>query len=186
MTDPTSTPPSGDEPTGAAAKGADDTVKDAANGASEAASSFIDTIRHAFDDLAEKATPAVREASARAAELTSAAATKAVPLARKAGEATADASGKLAVKSQGLGQRPARDRASHGGDAAGDAAHDAASAASDAADTAADTVSKAASDAAEARRDRRRRAARLTPAPGDAGSFDILRGHERPTHRPPR
>ncbi len=91
----------------------------------------------------------MREASARAAELTSAAATKAVPLARKAGEATADASGKLAVKSKAWAS-DLRASASHDGDAAGDAAHDAASAAGDAADTAADTVTKAADSAADA------------------------------------
>ena len=124
MTDSPSTPPSGDEPLDGAAKGADDAAKDAkdaAEGASETASGIIETIRHAFDDLAEKATPAVREASARAAELTSAAATKAVPLARKAGEATADASGKLAVKSKAWAS-DLRASASHNGDAAGDAA----------------------------------------------------------------
>ncbi len=80
MTDTSTTPPTGDR--------------------HEGSPSFFDSIRDAFDDLAEKATPAVREASARAAELTAAAAAKAAPLARKAGEATAEASGKLAEKSR--------------------------------------------------------------------------------------
>ena len=66
MTDPTSTPPSGDEPIGEAAKGTDDAAKDAAERrVRSAASGIIESIRHAFDDLAEQATPAVREASAR-------------------------------------------------------------------------------------------------------------------------
>ena len=106
MTDPTSTPPSGDEPLHRDRRRRQgrrtDAAKDAARRRRPRPRRAIidDDPLTRFDDLAEKATPAVREASARAAELTSAAATKAVPLARKAGEATADASGKLAVKSK--------------------------------------------------------------------------------------
>ena len=52
------------------------------------------------EDLAERATPMLREFSAKAAEILASAADKAAPLAHKAGEATADASGKLAEKSR--------------------------------------------------------------------------------------
>jgi hypothetical protein len=65
------------------------------------ASGILESIRDAVEDLAEKATPAVREISAKAAELAAVAADRAAPLARKAGEVTADASGKLAEKSRG-------------------------------------------------------------------------------------
>ncbi len=65
------------------------------------ASGILGSIRDAVEDLAEKATPAVREISAKAAELAAVAADRAAPLARKAGEVTADASGKLAEKSRG-------------------------------------------------------------------------------------
>jgi hypothetical protein len=65
------------------------------------ASGILGSIRDAVEDLAEKATPAVREISAKAAELAAVAADRAAPLARKAGEVTADASGKLAQKSRG-------------------------------------------------------------------------------------
>lgn len=62
--------------------------------------SFLDAIRDVVDSLAERAAPAVRELSARAAELTAVAADRAAPLVKRAGEATADASGKLAAKSR--------------------------------------------------------------------------------------
>ncbi len=61
---------------------------------------LFESLRDAIDDLTVRATPAVREVSARAAELTAVAAAKAAPLARKAGDATADASGKLAERSR--------------------------------------------------------------------------------------
>ena len=64
------------------------------------ASGILESIRDAVEDLAEKATPAVREISAKAAELAAVAADRAAPLARKAGEVTADASGKLATRSR--------------------------------------------------------------------------------------
>ena len=63
--------------------------------------SILESLRDAVDDLAERATPTVRELSAKAAELAAVAADKAAPIARKAGEVTADASGKLAEKSRG-------------------------------------------------------------------------------------
>ena len=64
------------------------------------ATSILDSVRDAVDDLAERAGPTVRELSARAAELTAIAADRAAPLAKRAGEVTADASGKLASKSR--------------------------------------------------------------------------------------
>ena len=74
---------------------------DAAKGQGAAtATSIIDSVRDAVDDLAERAAPTVRELSARAAELTAIAADKAAPFAKRAGEVTADASGKLATKSR--------------------------------------------------------------------------------------
>ena len=53
-----------------------------------------------MDDLAERATPTVREFSARAAEFAAVAADRAAPFARRAGEVTSDASAKLATKSR--------------------------------------------------------------------------------------
>ena len=87
------------------------------------ASGILESIRDAVEDLAEKATPAVREISAKAAELAAVAADRAAPLARKAGEVTADASGKLAEKSRGwasdlrsaVGGEEASDPTSHAG-----------------------------------------------------------------------
>jgi hypothetical protein len=67
---------------------------------SSGTTALLDSIRDAFDDIAERATPAVREVSARAAELTAVAAAKAGPFAKKAGAATADASDKLADRSR--------------------------------------------------------------------------------------
>ena len=64
------------------------------------ATALLETLREAVDDLAERASPTVREFSARAAELVATAADKAAPLAKRAGEATSEASGKLAQKSR--------------------------------------------------------------------------------------
>ena len=61
-----------------------------------AATAILESLREAVDDLAERASPTVREFSARAAELAAVAADRAAPLAKRAGEATSDASGKLA------------------------------------------------------------------------------------------
>ena len=74
-----------------------------ASGSTSGASSataLLETLREAVDDLAERASPTVREFSARAAELVATAADKAAPLAKRAGEATSEASGKLAQKSR--------------------------------------------------------------------------------------
>jgi hypothetical protein len=64
------------------------------------ATAILESVREAVDDLAERASPTVREFSARAAEFAAEAADRAAPLVKRAGEATADASGKLAVKSR--------------------------------------------------------------------------------------
>jgi hypothetical protein len=69
-------------------------------GASGQANAILESLRGAVDDLAERATPAVRQISARAAELAAVAADRAAPLAKRAGEATSEASGKLAEKSR--------------------------------------------------------------------------------------
>lgn len=64
------------------------------------ATAILESIREAVDDLAERATPTVREFSARTAEFAAEAAEKASPYLRRAGDATADASGKLATRSR--------------------------------------------------------------------------------------
>jgi hypothetical protein len=64
------------------------------------ATALLESLREAVDDLAERASPTVREFSARAAELAATAADRAAPLAKRSGEVTADASGKLAAKSR--------------------------------------------------------------------------------------
>jgi hypothetical protein len=67
---------------------------------SAAATSILDSVRDAVDELAERAGPSVREFSARAAELAAVAADRAAPLVKRAGEVTADASGRLATMSR--------------------------------------------------------------------------------------
>jgi hypothetical protein len=64
------------------------------------ANAILESLREAVDDLAERATPAVREFGARAAEFAAVAADRAAPLVRRAGEVTSDASGRLAEKSR--------------------------------------------------------------------------------------
>lgn len=64
------------------------------------ATAILESIRDAVDDLAERASPTVREFSARAAIFAADAADKAAPYVKRAGEATADAGGKLASKSR--------------------------------------------------------------------------------------
>ena len=64
------------------------------------ATAILEQIRVAVDDLADRASPTVREISARAAEITADAADKAAPYVRRAGDVTADASSKLASKSR--------------------------------------------------------------------------------------
>ncbi|MFL5671259.1 MAG: hypothetical protein ACJ77C_04105, partial [Chloroflexota bacterium] len=64
------------------------------------ATAILESIREAVDDLAERATPTVREFSARTAEFAAEAAEKASPYLRRAGDATADASGKLATRTR--------------------------------------------------------------------------------------
>jgi hypothetical protein len=80
--------------------GAPEGAPGAGKPAGATATNIIESFREAVDDLAERATPTVREFSARAAEFAAVAADKAAPLAKRAGEATSDASGKLAAKSR--------------------------------------------------------------------------------------
>ena len=68
--------------------------------AKSTATTILESLRGAVDDLAERAAPTMREFSARAAELAAVAADRAAPLAKRAGEATAEVSGKLASKSR--------------------------------------------------------------------------------------
>jgi hypothetical protein len=106
MTDPTSPRPEPGEP--APSKTEHDTTPGPVPGwdpgtsepGASSATGLLESFRSAIDDLFERATPAVREFSAKAAETAASAADKAAPLARRAGEATADASGKLAIRSR--------------------------------------------------------------------------------------
>ena len=101
MTDSSTNPPSddrADEPlTWAPSHGA---PRSRRRCEASAAASLLESLREAIDDMTERATPTVREVSARVAELTATAASKAAPLAKKAGDATADASDKLAERSR--------------------------------------------------------------------------------------
>jgi hypothetical protein len=81
------------------APGAAGSASSAGTGATSA-TAILDSIREAVDDLADRATPTVREFSARAAEFAAVAADRAAPLAKRAGEVTSEASGKLALKSR--------------------------------------------------------------------------------------
>ena len=64
------------------------------------AGAILEQIREVVDDLALRAAPAVKQVSAKAAEVIATAADRAAPLAQRAGEATAEASGKLAERSR--------------------------------------------------------------------------------------
>jgi hypothetical protein len=102
MTEP-NTPPPADRPDETLSWNAEprEDAKPAGDPApASAAASLLDSLREAIDDMTERATPTVREISARVAELTASAAAAAAPLAKKAGDATADASGKLAERSR--------------------------------------------------------------------------------------
>jgi len=99
----------GGSTTGGSADHTHDTTDDAGStgragqggaAAGSTATAILESLREAVDDLAERATPTVREFSARAAELAAIAADRAAPLAKRAGEVTSDASGKLATKSR--------------------------------------------------------------------------------------
>jgi hypothetical protein len=98
MTEPTNPPPHEDQ---AADETFTWTQPPAAHGTpGAAATTILESVRDAVDELAERAGPSVREFSARAAELAAIAADRAAPLAKRAGEVTADASGKLATLSR--------------------------------------------------------------------------------------
>ena len=68
--------------------------------AGAAAVQVLEQLRDAIDDLAERASPTVREYSARIAELAAFTADRTAPFLKRAGEATAEASGKLAERSR--------------------------------------------------------------------------------------
>ena len=70
------------------------------SGAAATATAVLEQIRVAIDDIAERATPTVREFSARAAEFAATAADRAAPFAARAGEVTSEASSKLAERSR--------------------------------------------------------------------------------------
>jgi ABC-type transporter Mla subunit MlaD len=72
----------------------------ATTGAAATATAVLEQLRVAIDDIAERATPTVREFSARAAELAATAADRAAPFAQRAGEVTSEASSKLAERSR--------------------------------------------------------------------------------------
>ena len=72
----------------------------ATSGAAATATAVLEQLRVAIDDIAERATPTVREFSARAAELAATAADRAAPFAQRAGEVTSEASSKLAERSR--------------------------------------------------------------------------------------
>jgi hypothetical protein len=112
---------------------------------SDTVSSLFGTLRDALDDLAERATPTVREVSARTAEIAALAADKAGPAVKKAGDIASDASGKLAVKSRDWA---AEVRASMSSNEP--KAPDVAGAAADAADAAKATAKDATAAAADA------------------------------------
>jgi hypothetical protein len=99
MTESNTTPPAdehADEPLTWNA----DPAKPGPAGGTSAAASLLESLREAIDDMTERATPTVREISARVAEITAEAAAKAAPFAKKAGDATAEASGKFAERSR--------------------------------------------------------------------------------------
>ena len=102
--DETFTWSSSDTPHGESAEGSAGSTSgpsgSAGTSAGATATTILESIREAVDDLAERATPTVREFSARTAEFAADAAEKASPYLRRAGDATADASGKIATKSR--------------------------------------------------------------------------------------
>ena len=123
---------------------AGETSEEARKSTTETVQSILGSLRDAFDDLAERATPTVREVGARTAEITALAAHKAAPMVRKAGDVASDASEKLAVKSRDWA---AEVRASIPGDSA-EAATGAASSATESAKDVASDAAAAASDVA--------------------------------------
>ena len=90
--------PTGADPSGS--DNSDDAAEHGSSGPTASATAVLESLREAIDDLAERASPTVREYSARVAELAAVAADRAAPFAKRAGEATADASGKLAERSR--------------------------------------------------------------------------------------
>ena len=103
MTDPTTNTATQDKPadeTFGWTADAGETADDARKSTSDTVASIFGSLRDALDDLAERASPTVREVGARTAEIAALAADKAGPAVKKAGEVASEASGKLAVKSR--------------------------------------------------------------------------------------
>ena len=126
------------------------------------------SVREAVDDLAERASPTVREFSARAAELAADRRGPRRAAGPRAGDATADASGKLAAKSRSWAADLRASLATRRARATGRAAHRRADRPA--------TPPPTAADASETTGDR--------PARSTARS--VYSRHERPTHRPAR
>jgi hypothetical protein len=87
--------------------------------AGAAAVQVLEQLRDAIDDLAERASPTVREYSARIAELAAFTADKTAPFLKRAGEATAEASGKLAERSRSWAADIRASQGTGGGSGAG-------------------------------------------------------------------
>lgn len=128
MTDETTNPAPEENP----AAGADETFgwtgeADAAASdgkASGAGREWLAQLQSMIENIAEQAGPALREISAKAAELAAAAGEKAGPAATRAAEITAEAGTKLAEKSRDLAAEIRRDMAAR---AAGESGADEAS-----------------------------------------------------------
>ena len=79
---------------------------------------WIAQLQSMIENLAEQATPVVREVGAKAAELAALAGEKAGPVAHRAAVMTAEAGQKLALKSRDLAAELRRDQAADGTSAA--------------------------------------------------------------------
>ena len=112
-----------DSTSGSAGASASGSAGSAGTSAGTTATAILESIRVAVDDLADRASPTVREFGARAAEFTADAADKAAPYVRKAGDATAEASSKLASKSRSWAAEVRAAMASQDADAPGRHGH---------------------------------------------------------------
>ena len=116
---------------------------------------ILGSLRDAIDDLAERATPTVREVGAKAAELAALAADKAGPVVKKAGDVDRRRRAASSPSSRATGPPRSAPRSPH--DDIKATAADAADSASDAVKGAADDAADAASDVADKVTDDRRR-----------------------------
>lgn len=85
---------------------------------------WVAQLQSMIENLAEQATPVVREVGAKAAELAALAGEKAGPVAHKAAEMTAEAGQKLALKSRDLAAELRRDQPEGGSTETGGVATD--------------------------------------------------------------